>query len=86
MIVEVLVAQRQPVDPLAEHLGELVRNQQRRPLVGEAGGHAAEQIDLAIRLAQQQSSAVARYLSGRKTGFYSARKMSCKGEDFLITL
>ena len=30
--------------------------------------------------------AVARHLTGCETGFHAARKMCCKGEDFLITL
>jgi hypothetical protein len=61
-------------------------NQQRRPPVSEAGRHAAEQVNLAIDLAQQKRSAIARYLPSRETGFHAARKMSCKREDFLITL
>jgi hypothetical protein len=61
-------------------------DQQRRPPVGETGRHTAQQIDLAIGLAQQQRPAVARYLTRCETGFYAARKMCCKREDFLITL
>src|SRR5271157_2983144 len=86
MIVHVLIAQRQPVDTLAEHLCELVGDQQRRTPVGEAGCYTVQQGDLAIRLAQQKCSPVARYLPSRETSFHAARKMSCKREDFLITL
>src|ERR1700691_49406 len=86
MIVEVLVAQRQPVDALREHLAKLVRDQQRRPPVGKTRRHPLQQTDLAISLTQQQRSAIGRYLTRCETGLYAARKMRCKREDFLITL
>ena len=86
MIVQVLVAQRQPVDALREHLTKLVLDQQRRPPVDETGRHPLQQTDLAIGLTQQQRPAVGRYLPGCETGLYPARKMRCKREDFLITL
>ena len=86
MIVQVLVAQRQSVDTLREHLAKLVLDQQRRPPVGETRPHPLQQTDLAIGLTQQQRSAIARYLTRRETGLYPARKMRCKREDFLSTL
>ena len=86
MIVQVLVAQRQPVDALREHLAKLVLDQQRRPPVGETRRHPLQQTDLAIGLTQQQSPAIARYPTRRETGLYAARKMKCKREDLLITL
>ena len=75
MIVQVFVAQRQPVDALRKHLTKLVLDQQRRPKVGETRCHALEQADLAIGLAQQQRSTIGRYLAGRETGLHAARKM-----------
>ena len=59
MIVEVLVAQRQPVNALRQHLRQLVPDQQRRAAIAEAVREPVQQVDLAIRLAQQQRSAVA---------------------------
>ncbi len=75
MIVQVLVAQSQPVDALRKHLGKLVLDQQRRPPVGETGRHPLQQTDLAIGLTQQQRSAIGRYLAGRETGLDPTRKM-----------
>ena len=86
MVVEVFVAQRQPVDALREHLTEPVLDQQRRTPVGETGRYPPQQTDLAIGLAQQQRPAIGRYLPSRETGLYPPRKMCCKREDFLITL
>jgi hypothetical protein len=51
MIVDVLIAQRQPLDALREHLYQRVLDQQGRTAVGETGRHAAEQVHLAIGLA-----------------------------------
>jgi hypothetical protein len=47
MIVQILIAKRQPVDALREHLAKLVLDQQRRPKVGETRRHPLEQTDLA---------------------------------------
>ena len=86
MIVEVLIAQRQPVDALRQHLRKLVLDKHRRAPVGETRRHPLQQTDLAIGLPQQQRTAIARHLPGCETGLYPARKMCCKREDFLITL
>ncbi len=75
MIVQVLIAKRQAVDALREHLVKLVLDQQRRPPVGETRCNPLQQTDLAIDLAQQQRSAIGRYLTRRETGLYPARKM-----------
>ena len=75
MIVKVIVAQRQPVDALREHLAKLVLDQQRRPKVGETRSHPPQQTDLATGLAQQKRTAIGRYLAGRETGLDAARKM-----------
>jgi hypothetical protein len=86
MIVEVLVTQRQPVDALRQHLGQMVLDQQRRPAVAEAARQSPQQVDLAVHLAQKQSPAVGRHLEGGKPRFHAARKMGCKCERFLVTL
>jgi hypothetical protein len=58
-----------------ESIYGLVLDQQRRTLVGETRHHPLEQTDLAIGLTQQQSPAIARYLTRRETGLNTARKM-----------
>ncbi len=78
VIVEVLVAQRQPVDALRQHLRQPVLDQQRRPAIDETARQTAQQVDLAVGLAQQQRSAVTRYLAGCELGLHTARKMGCK--------
>jgi hypothetical protein len=75
VVVQILVAQSQPIDALREHLSKRVLDQQRRPPVGETRRYALEQTDLPIGLAQQQRSAFARYLAGGETCFDAARKM-----------
>ena len=86
MIVQILVAQRQPVEALRQHLCQLVLDQQGRPAINETGRQTAQQVDPAVRLTQQQRTAVARNLPGCKPGFNAPRKMGCKCERFLSTL
>jgi hypothetical protein len=45
MIVQVFIAQRQPVDALREHLHQLVPDQQRPPSIMEAGRQTLYQLD-----------------------------------------
>jgi hypothetical protein len=86
VIVEVLIAQRQPVDALREHLGELVGDQQRRAAICKTARQPPQQADPPLHLTQQQGPAVARYLTSREPGLDTARKMGCKCERFLVTL
>ena len=53
-------------------------NQQRRPPIAKAARQAAQQIDLAIHLPQQQRTAIAGNLPGREPGLHATRKMDCK--------
>jgi hypothetical protein len=85
VIVQVFIAQRQPVDALRQHRFYSVLDALRIAAIGETRRHPPQQFDLAIRFAQQQSPAVSRYLAGGKPGFHSARKMGCKRERFLVT-
>jgi hypothetical protein len=78
MIVEVFVAQRQTEDTLRQHLRELVLDQQRRSAVHKTPRQTTQQVDLAVHLAQQQRSAVARNPTGGKTCLHATRKMDCK--------
>ena len=72
MVIEVLVAQRQPVDALRQHLGQRVLYPRRISRVGEAGDHALQQADLAGGLAQQQPAAVACHPGAVKLCHYLA--------------
>ena len=86
VVVQVLVAQRQPVDALRQHRRQLVSDEQRRAAIREAGGQTAQQVDLPLHLAQQQRTAIAGHLSSREPGLNAPRKMCREREDFLITL
>ncbi len=86
VVVQVFVAQRQTDHALRDHLPQRVLNQRRIPPVDEALGEAAQQIDAAVHLAQQQHAAVAGQPVGGKLGYHLARKMGCKLEAFLSTL
>jgi hypothetical protein len=57
VIVQVFVAQRQPVDALRQHLGQLMLDQQRHAVVAKAARQTAQRVDPAIHFAQQQSPA-----------------------------
>jgi len=59
VIVQVLIAQRQPVDALRQHLWQLVLDQQRHAPVLETARQTLHQVDLAFHFPQQQGPAVA---------------------------
>src|SRR6202021_1640790 len=84
--VHILIAQRQSVDALRQHLREWVGDQPRRTTIGKTVAQTPQQVDLAIDLSQQQCSAVARHSTSGEPGFHTARKMRCKGKRFLVTL
>src|SRR6478736_4424834 len=86
MIVQVLIAQRQPVDALRQHLRQLMPDQRRQASVLETAPKTLQHVDLAVHLAQQQCPTVARYLTSGEPHLHPARKMSCKRERFLDTL
>jgi hypothetical protein len=54
VIVQVFIAQRQPVNALRQHFFQAVFDPFRLPVVAEASCCAPQQADLAIGLAQQQ--------------------------------
>ena len=78
VIVQVFVAQRQPVDALRQHLRQAVLDQQWCAAIDETARHPPQQVDLAICFSQQQRSAVARHLTGSEPGLHATRKMGCK--------
>ena len=58
MVVEVLVAQRQGVDPLCDEVFQGVLDQLGVAVVGEAGGELAEDAGGLLDLSEQQGAAV----------------------------
>ena len=86
VVVQVLIAQRQPVNALRQHLREAVRDQKRRAAIHETAGQTPQQVDLAIYFSQQQRPTVTRYLTSREPRLHTTRKMGCKREAFLVTL
>jgi len=58
VIVEVLIAQRQTVDPLRQHLLDAVLGQPRRTIIGEAPGQAPQESQAAVHLPQQQRTGI----------------------------
>jgi hypothetical protein len=54
VVVQVFIAEGQPVNALRHHFFQAVRDPFGLPVVGEAASYAPQQADLAIRLAQQQ--------------------------------
>ena len=86
MVVQILVAQRQPVNALREHLRQLVLDEQRRTAVTETPRQTAEKVNSALHLAQQQGATVTGYLTRTERRFHPARKMRCKRERSLATL
>ena len=58
VIVEVLIAQRQPIDALRYHLGYRMLDARRIAAVEKALGKAAQQPDAPVNLTQQRRAAV----------------------------
>jgi hypothetical protein len=68
VIVEILVAQRQAAEPLAQQLGKRVIAVARVAPVREGLGQRARQAQAAIHLAQQQRASVTGEIAARKIG------------------
>jgi hypothetical protein len=86
VIVQVLVAQRHPIDALRQHLLEFVLDALWITGIAEAVGHTLQQPDLAIGLAQQQSAAVGGLPVTVEPPHYLPRKVCFKWELRLATL
>jgi hypothetical protein len=86
VIVQVFVSQRQSVDPLCQHLFQTVCDSFRLPVVREATGYTPQQVDLAIRLTEQQSTTFGGQPTALELGHHLTRKMSFKREESLATL
>jgi len=58
MVVDILVTQRNPGDPLAHHHRQTVNHQLRPPLIVEASRDPGKQPDRPIRMSEQQGPAI----------------------------
>lgn len=58
VIVQVLVAERQPEDPLHDQRLDLVLDRRAQAPIGEAGGQASDEIDRPIGSAEQQRAGI----------------------------
>ena len=58
VVVEILVAERDPTDPLADQSGKLVHHKFRRPVIDEAGHDTIKRSDRGSAMAQQQNAGI----------------------------
>ena len=86
MVIEVLVAERQGEDALAQHDGEIVLNEALIAPVGKAVGELRAEALGAIRLAQQQAATAAGEVAARKISLHTAASKALKVASLLITL
>jgi hypothetical protein len=86
VIVEILIPEGQPIDPLRHHLRYAVLNQLGAAMIGETARQALQQVDAPVRLAQQQGATIAGDRAAVETGRDLARKMTGKLEAGLVTL
>jgi hypothetical protein len=70
MIIEVLVAQRQPEDPLPYHGLHTMLHEARVAPINEALGKPTNQPEATINLAQQQRSRIRRDVATLETGHH----------------
>jgi hypothetical protein len=86
VVVEILIPERQPEDPLRHQLRHRVHDQVRGAPVGEARRHAPGQPQPAIEFAQEQHPAVAAELAAAEVGHHLARSQRRKLERAPLTL
>jgi hypothetical protein len=86
VVVQILIAQRQTVHPLGQHLLDAVLGQPGRAEIGEAAGQAPQEPHPAIHLPEQERAGIRGQRASVKTGQHRAAKMSCKLEAGLSTL
>jgi len=86
MIVQILVAQCQAVDPLGHQLFHRVFHQKRIASVQKTPRQAGQQIQPPVGFPQQQPTAVGGNGSAIESRYYLAGKMGCKLERRLGTL
>ena len=73
VIVQILVAKRQPVNPLSKHLRQLVLDQVLVAAIAKTARQTAQKVDPPLDFTQQQRTAVARHLPSCEPGFNPAR-------------
>ncbi len=86
MIIEVLVAQRNPEEPLADQMLQAMFDEALIPSVHEAASQSADQAQPPFHLAQQQPAAVAAEKSARKISHHLAATKALKLKGALCTL
>jgi len=80
VIVQILIAQCQTVDPLGDQLFYGVFHQQRIAPVEKALRQPWQQIQALVGFPQQQPTAIGGYRSPIESGHHFSRKMGCKLE------
>ena len=86
MVVQILVAQGQGVDPLGQHLLHAMVATILRPEIGEAGRQSLQQADAPVGLPQQQCPSIGGKGATVEVSYNGPRKMGFKLEAELITL
>src|SRR5437762_4179807 len=86
MIIQILVSQRQTVDPLRQQLLHRMLHKNRVAPIQKALGQPRQQVQPPVGLPQQQPTAVSGQRSSIETGYYLAGKMVSKLEGRLVTL
>lgn len=86
VIIEVLVAQSQPVEPLGQQLRQRVIYKTLIARVGKATGQRARQPEALIDLAQEQDAAVTGEGASGKIGHDLARTQVLKEHGLVITV
>ena len=86
VVIDVLVAQGDAEDALAQHDGEIMLDEAALAPVGEAGGELLAEALGAIHLAQPQAAPVAGEVSAGKISLHTAASQPLKLKSLLITL
>jgi hypothetical protein len=86
VIVEILVAQRQAGDPLAQQLRQGVIDKPRIALVAKAAGQGARQPEARVDLTQQRRAAIARQRAAGKIHHHFPVTKILKRERSLLTV
>jgi hypothetical protein len=86
VVVEILIPLRDPVDTLPQQVDLPVRDVEGIARVGQRGVQSLEQTEPAVRLAQQEDSAIAGDVAALKVGLDFAAIEAWKSEFFLRTV
>ena len=86
VIDDILVAQRNPEDPLPDHRCHRVLDQLGRPAVAKTPGKSPDQPDRPVGRSQQQPAGVRGDLAAVKTGHHRPPLDACKTQQIRATL